>query len=226
MARLPRGVLPGHPHLVVQRALAGVAAFADRQDRQAALDTLREGLATERVQLHAYALTTAELRLVLTPPSAQALSRLMQHLGRRYVAGFNRRHGRQGTLWDGRFGCAVLQEGAACLDALLWVDAASDEAGATSADHHLGRQHNPLLSDPPSWWALGNTPFERELAYRQRLAEGLPAQRAQALTAALRSGWVVGDEAFAALASSTTGRPARPRPRGRPPRRPPGSPTV
>jgi putative transposase len=216
MARLPRLVLPGQPHLVVQRALAGRPAFVDAQDRRAYADALREGLAAQAVRLHAYALTAAEVRLVLTPPDAAALARLMQHLGRRYVSAYNRRHGGQGTLWAGRFGCAALQAGEPCLDAMLWVDGTCEDAGATSAARHVGSGADPLLTDPPAYWALGNTPFEREGAYRERLAAGLAPARADELRRAVVGGWVVGSADFAAQAAATAGRPAQPRPRGRP----------
>lgn len=221
MARLPRLVLPGQPHLVVQRALAGRPAFVDAEDRRAYSAALREGLAAGAVQLHAYALTPAEVRLVLTPPDAAALARLMQHLGRRYVSAYNRRHGGQGTLWAGRFGCAALQAGEPCLDAMLWVDGASDEPGASSAARHVGAQADPLLTDPPAYWALGNTPFEREGAYRERLAAGLAPARADALRRAVVGGWAVGTLVFVADATAAAGRPASPRPRGRPRREDP-----
>lgn len=216
MARLPRLVLPGQPHLVVQRALAGRPAFVDGDDRRSYLHALHVGLATEGVQLHAYALAPDEVRLVLTPPDAAALGRLMQHLGRRYVSAYHRRHSGRGTLWAGRFGCAALQPGAPCLDAMLWVDGASEEPGVTSAARHVGAGADPLLTDPPAYWALGNTPFEREGAYRERLAAGLALARADELRRAVVGGWVVGTPDFAAEAASTAGRPARPRPRGRP----------
>lgn len=221
MARLPRLVLPGQPHLVVQRALAGRPAFVDGLDRQAYIDALREALAAERVQLHAYALTAVEVCLLVTPPTSGAVSRLMQHVGRRYVSTYNRRHGQKGTLWDGRFHCAALQADAPCLDAMLWLDGVSDEPGLTSVARHVGaRPDSPLtvppLSDPPAYWALGNTPFERESAYRQRLSTGLPSARIQALIQAVRGGWVLGSPDFVAQAAAATQRPARPRPRGRP----------
>ena len=66
-----------------------------------------------RVALHAYALLDDAVQLLLRPPSDAALSRMMQALGRRYVAAFNRRHGRSGTLWDGRFRAGVVQPGRA-----------------------------------------------------------------------------------------------------------------
>jgi putative transposase len=223
MARLARLVLPGQAHLVIQRALPGRPAFTDREDRQAYIDALREALAAERVQLHAYALTLNQVCLLVTPPAADAVSRLMQHVGRRYVSAYNRRHAQHGTLWDGRFRCAALQADAPCLEAMLWVDGASDEPGVTSVARHVGAPADtslttPPLTDPAAYWALGNTPFEREGAYRQRLAAGLPDARVEALRRAVLGGWVVGSPDFVAQAAAVARRPAHPRPRGRPPR--------
>jgi putative transposase len=216
MARLPRLVLPGHAHLAILQAPEERAAFVDAIDRQAFLEALREAVANERVQLHAYALLPREARLLLTPPTPAALARLMQGVGRKYVSAYNRRHQRSGSLWGGRYRCAAVESGAPCLDALLWLDGASAEPGVTSASHHVGDRRDAMLVDPPAYWALGNTPFEREAQYRSRLAQGLPEERVTALRQATRGGWVVGSPAFAAVASAETGRAARPRPRGRP----------
>lgn len=219
MARQPRLVLPGQAHLVVQRALPGVRIWADEADVHTWLRALHEGLALHRVQLHAWALAAGEARLVLTPPDAAAPARLVQHLGRHYVAAHRRRHGGRGTLWDGRFRCAVLEPGAAVLDAMRWVESAA--GGPSSAEHHLGRAPDRRLTDPPAYWTLGNTPFEREGAWQQLLQAGLPPGRVQQLEQALRGGWALGSEAFIAQAAGLAQRPVAPRPRGRPRRAPP-----
>ena len=220
MARLPRLTLPGEPHLVVQRALPQRAAFADDIDRRAYAHVLREALSAEQVALHAYALCADEVRLVLTPAAPGSLPRLMQHLGRRFVAHHHRRHGGSGPLWDGRYRCVPL-DSAACLDALRWVDGAAAE-GFSSESRHCGaataRLDDLPLREPPVYWDLGNTPFEREAAYRRLLAEGPPAPRVAQLLAALKGGWAFGAPGFLARAAQSGGRPASPRPRGRPAR--------
>ena len=73
-----------------------------------------------------------------------------------------------------------------------------------------------MLVDPPDYWALGNTPFEREGRFALRLAEGLPPDQAAALTLASQHNWAVGGEAFLAEREAAMGRPLAPRARGRP----------
>jgi putative transposase len=89
----------------------------------------------------------------------------------------------------------------------------------SSAAHHLGTATDTLPSDPPEWWMLGNTPFEREHAWRARLQAGPDPARAAALTRAVQGAWVAGSAAFAAQVEAMAGRPARPRRPGRPPRK-------
>jgi putative transposase len=85
----------------------------------------------------------------------------------------------------------------------------------TGAAHRSGGRRDPLLVDPPEFWQLGNTPFEREAAYRTLLVQGAPAS-APALRAAALGGWAIGSPGFQAELATHEGRPTQPRQRGRP----------
>jgi putative transposase len=225
MARLPRLALAGQLHHLVLRGNGGQALFADDEDRQRCLDMLREALRQHGVALHGYVLLEDSLQLLLTPQSDTGLSAAMQALGRRYVAAFNRRHGRTGTLWEGRYRATVVQPQRHFMALLTLVEWQPQRVGLaanalewpwSSADHHLGRRRDPLVTDHPLFWATGNTPFERELAHRARLEAGLPEAQALTLLDATHKGWALGDAAFLAALAARTERPLQPRPRGRP----------
>lgn len=219
MARLPRLVVPGQAHYLILRALGdlgGRGVCADNQDRDELIAALREAAATEQVQVHAYAILPTELQLLLTPAAEAALGRLVQALGRRYVSAYNRRHGRRGTLWDGRFRCAVVEPGSPRLQVLQLIDGQTAEPGRSSASHRSGGAREALLVDPPEIWQLGNTPFEREAAYRLSLEQGLPPPLAADLRRSALGGWAIGSVGFAAAVSAEGARPARPRAKGRP----------
>lgn len=221
MARLPRLVLPGLAHYIIQRSQGGQSVLAHEADRELLLALIARATAAHQVRLHAFALLDQEVQLLCTPPDVRALSRLMQDIGRRYVSAYNLRHGRSGPLWDGRFRCAVVEPGVAMLDVLCLIDghdATATEAPRTTAGQRMGGPAVAAVGDPPEYWALGNTPFEREAAYRRCLADGLAPDRAAALAAAVHKGWAVGDAAFLAALAQQTDRPVQPRPRGRPPR--------
>lgn len=228
MARLPRFVLVRQPHYIVQQGHNGQPIVADDADRQALMALLRDAAVTHRVEVHAWALLPDRLHLLATPRTeAAALSRMMQTLGRRYVVQFNRRHGRTGTLFDGRFKLAAIDAERWLIDAMRFIEqqpvvAPSDLASDTAPDwssaaHHLGRRGDPLVSDAPGFWALGNTPFEREAAWRRLLDQPLPTDRAAALSAAARRGRPLGSAEFIAkLQGIGTERSLTSRSRGRP----------
>lgn len=228
MARLPRLVAAGHVHHVVQRGHSAQPVFVDDEDRRACLAALHDAARTHGVQVHAYALLPSQVQLLLRPDTAEALGRMMQAAGRRYVAAFNRRHGRSGTLWEGRYRAALVQPGTATLHSLLLIDALLPRHGLaasprdacwSSAPHRLGLRRDPLVSDPTEFWQLGNTPFEREAAYAALLARGLDDAETKRIEHAAAHGWALGSPQFLQEIAAQLGRVVRPRPRGRPPRR-------
>lgn len=226
MARLPRLVVPGHAHYLVLRS--GQALVVDDEDRRQFLAVLREAVHAQRLAINAYALLDDEFHLLLVPPTGDALAAAVQTLGRRYAAGFNRRHARRGALWGGRYRAGIIEAGAHSLDCMCLIDtlavsrglaAAPQDFRWSSAAHRLGQRHDSLLAEPAEFWRLGNTPFEREAAYRARLDSGIGAAAAAELQHAALNGWVLGSAAYVAELASVVGRPMRPRPRGRPARR-------
>lgn len=217
MARRPRLVVAGLAHYVLLRGHNGGVVMRDAEDRQAFLEALRQAVAPRDLVVHAFALLDQQVHLLVRPAAPEALSRAMQTLGRRYVAAFNRRHGRTGTLWDGRFRAAVLEPGATTLLALRHIDAlGKDLPQGSSASARTGGVRPAGVIDPPELWDLGNTPFERELAYGRLLAQDLPAGPLAALQAAAQGGWACGSPGFLDQLAGVSERPVRPAPRGRP----------
>jgi putative transposase len=225
MARLPRLALAGLPHHVLQRGHNRQPVFVDDQDRRAYLAALREAAAGLRVAVHGYVLLDDQVQLLLTPQGPDDLGALMQAIGRRYVAGFNRRHERAGTLWDGRFRASVVEPAAALLQALCFLEQSPVRQGLcasagdwpwSSAPHHLGRSRDRLLSEHPRFWQLGNTPFEREACWQRWLDEPMAAVVLQQHEQALQHSWPIGAGAFLAGIAARVDRPVTPRPRGRP----------
>jgi putative transposase len=223
MARLPRLCVPGRPHLLLQRGHNRQEVFVDDTDRVRFRDLLQEAAARHAVQVHAYGLLDEEVRLLVTPAAPDSLSLLMQAIGRRYVAAFNRRHGRSGALWEGRFRTTVIEPRQHLLPCMLFVEGLAGGgvehalgAGWSSADHHLGVRADPLITEPPQFWALGNTPFEREAAYRVLNEHALTNKQMAEIAAALNAGWPLGSAEFVAQIATETTRRVKPLARGRP----------
>jgi putative transposase len=151
---------------------------------------------------------------------------MMQSLGRSYVAAFNRRHGRLGTLWQGRYRAALIEAAAWLIDCMRHVEAAPLRSGFpaavdfewSSAAHHVGRRLDPLISEHALYWRLGNTPFDREARYRELLEQALTPARMQRIEHAAAQGWALGSDRFVHEIGQRIDRRLQPMSRGRPPR--------
>jgi putative transposase len=225
MARLPRLILPDQPHHVILRGNNRQAIFYSDLDREHLLATLKEVATQYGVAVHAYVLMDNHLHLLAMPPSAEALSRMMQSLGRRYVGWFNARHARSGTLWEGRFRAGLIEGERHLLACMRYIELNPVRAGLcteasqwpwSSAAHHLGFARSPVVTEHPMYWSLGNTPFEREHAYREFLLQGVPASEQLQYTEAALRGRPVGSEGFLTPLAVEHANVVLRRPRGRP----------
>lgn len=220
MARQARSGLAGIPHLLMQRVHEGQSLVRDDVDRQRFVDILRTAAKDHRVAIHAYAVSDQTWWALATPVSEAGLSLMVQAVGRQYVAFFNRRHAREGSLWSGRFRSCVLASAQDLLDAMALVELQAPLQGCSSAPHHLGVRVDPLIAEHAQFWTLGNTPFERDAAWRRRLDDGLPAARQSQLHDAVMKGWALGLEVDILRLQQLTDRRLTPAKRGRPPRSP------
>ena len=122
MARQPRLDLPGIPQHIVQRGNNRLPCFLDDVDRIHYLELLGEALPVTDVRLHAYVLMDNHVHLLVTPPEIGAVGRMMQMLGRNVVRQFNARHGRTGTLWEGRYKSCLVADADYFLRCARYID--------------------------------------------------------------------------------------------------------
>ncbi len=85
MARLPRLTLAAHPHHVIQRGNNGQPICLDRENFQFLKDVLAQSAQRYHVAVHAFVLMDNHFHLLATPPTDDALPKMMQALGRSYV---------------------------------------------------------------------------------------------------------------------------------------------
>lgn len=225
MARLARLTLPGCLHLVTQRGNNRQPVVIDDLDRQVLLDLIAQQAARHQVALHAYVLLPTGMYLLLTPETGAGVPAMMQAVGRAYVRRFNARHGRSGTLWEGRYRSTLIQPERCLLPCMAMMDTEPvraglcPEAGAfawSSHGHHIGQSPDRRLSAHPLYWALGNTPFAREAAYAELVRRGLGAQQLASIQEAAWHGWALGDPAFLESLQQATVRRVQPARPGRP----------
>jgi len=225
MARLPRLTVPGYPHHIIQRGNNRQPIFASPADYDFLLGLLADNAKKFSVAVHAYVLMDNHFHLLATPDTADSLPQMMQAVGRRYVRYFNDRQGRSGTLWEGRYKSTLVQTERYLLACMAYIDLNPVRAGMvadprdypwSSYGPAVGLRSDKLVTPHPLWWALGNTPFAREVAYANLVQAGITAEQQARLTDSALRGWALGDAEFVAdlqkrtarrVAKSSPGRP-------------------
>jgi putative transposase len=122
------------------------------------------------VSVHGYVLMTTHYHAQLTAPNPDALPRMMQSLGRKYVRYFNTRHRRTGTLWEGRYRASLILDERYWFTCLRYIEAnpvracmvesAADYRWSSYRCNAVGTD-DPLVTPHPLYLELGDSPAER-----------------------------------------------------------------
>ncbi|MFL6659148.1 MAG: transposase [Massilia sp.] len=225
MARLPRLVLPHHPHHVIQSANQGQPLFSAAEDYLRFLEWLKLSAKECKVAIHAYVLTPDQVQLLATPASEQGLAQMMQRVGRYYVPWYNSKYGRRGSLFQGRFKTSLIDAASYLMLCSRYIETAPVRAQLageardypwSSFGHHAGLRSDAMVTDHALYWALGNTPFQREAAYLILSEPALSQAQLANLEAAVLKGWPLGSEQFKAELQQRAKRQVLPAKRGRP----------
>jgi putative transposase len=172
--------------------------------------------------IHGWSITPRCILLLATPKHDKSLPGLVQSLGRKFAP-----HLKFGSVFSGRYHSMIPQPNRWILPALIWLEHQPvremlvHDAEAwpwSSAPIHSGatNQSPQWLQPHPDYWQCGNTPFDRQANYRQRLVEGLPASSALHITNFLKGQWALGEDSFIFELQKVATRRVTPNARGRP----------
>ncbi len=210
---------------VTQRGVNRCAIFLDSADRIGYRRLLHDACDKYDVAVHGFVLMDNHVHLLLTPQWAGAMSRAMRWLGQNHVQSFNARHGRCGTLWQGRFKSCLVDSDRHALNVLRYIElnplraamvGAADDYHWSSVHAHVGRVRDPRLTPHPAYLALGADAGARGEAYRSWLAAGIDADDLTRIRRHLAQERALGDDRFQRMLAKTLNLPVACRPRGRP----------
>lgn len=229
MARHPRLRLAGIPLHVIQRGNNRSRCFHSDADRRRFLDYLGQQARRHSVSVHAYALMSNHVHLLMTPEQDDdAIGLVMKFLGQHYVQYFNRTYGRTGSLWEGRFRSCLVDRETYLLCCHRYIEMNPVRAGMvrqpddypwSSYRANAMGQPDPLLSIHPVVAALGRTPDERRAAYRELFQHALESTVIDEIRNATKGGRALGAPPFVTAMAREFGRPVTkvrrgPKPKG------------
>jgi REP element-mobilizing transposase RayT len=202
MARPLRLEFPGAIYHVTARGNARGVVFLDDEDRESFLVCLGEVIVRLGWLCHAYCLMDNHYHLLIETPEGN-LSQGMRQINGIYTQRFNRRHGRVGHLFQGRFKAIVVDRDNYLLELCRYVVLNPVRAAMVKYAERYPWSSYPAtvgLTDSPTWlntdWLLGQFGKYRAVArrhYADFVAEGvgLPSP-----WSAVRGQVLLGSEAF------------------------------
>lgn len=194
MPRHPRIHLANVPTHVVQRGHNRCPVFLQDVDFRIYRSALSRAIDEYECILHAYALMTNHVHLLLTPTRADSLPHLFMSLGSRYSRYFNLKYTRSGTLWGNRYYASQIQSEAQLMRCYRYIDlnpvraglVATPDAYRWSSFRNNGHGHPDSLVMPHDLYlGLGRDDAARRAAYRELCRQGLEQDE----VAAIRRAW-------------------------------------
>jgi len=225
MPRKPRMYLAEIPAHIVQRGNNRDACFFSDDDYLFYLDVLGQGLRRYKVKLHAYCLMTNHVHLLMTPEDESGISRVMQHIGRRYVQYINKTYRRSGTLWEGRHKASLVDADNYLLMCYRYIEmnpvAASmvktpEQYRWSSYQYHAWGKPNDIIRDHFLYEELGSASDIKQHAYRELFKTQIPDVDLHIIKKSMKYNYPLGGQRFKEQVECALGRTVGQNQRGRP----------
>ncbi|HQQ75120.1 MAG TPA: transposase [Pseudomonadales bacterium] len=215
MPRRARLLLPNVPLHIIQRGNNRQACFYADEDYNFYLTWLREYADKTGCRIHAYALMTNHVHLLISADQTETPGALMKALGQRYVQYVNRTYRRSGTLWEGRFRSCLIQEESYLLSCYRYIEL--NPVRANMVEHpeqyrwssyraNARGEHNVLINPHWLYESLGADANHRQAAYRELFRYALDPGLVDNIRGVTNGNYVLGDERFAEQIAAALGR--------------------
>ena len=225
MPRNSRRKVDGVPVHIVQRGVDRSACFRQDEDCELYIGLLVELAPLFECEVHAYALMTNHVHMLISPRRGDGPSHLMKHLGQRYVQHFNRSYQRTGTLWEGRFKSHLVDSQSYLFQCHRYIEL--NPVRALMVDEpwqyrwssyrtNAGLESSLLIVPHPSYMALGTDEEERATRYRTFFCDAPGESELAQIRRCINTGSCLGTPQFVARLEEQLARRAKAAAQGRP----------
>ncbi len=205
MARLPRFFVPGLPLHVIQRGNDRAPIFSGPGDLAFFRECVKYAARKHCVAIHAYVFMTNHVHVLATPGSANGVPKMMQAIGRVYVQYFNSMYQRTGTLWEGRYKAAIVDDDRYLLTCMRYIEQNPVRASmvASPAEYQWSsfranacEATDELIEPHALYRRLGGSAETRKLAYRELFGSPIADDDLRVIRDATQNAWALGGAAF------------------------------
>jgi len=150
--------------------------FKSEEDLTRIKDDIEHSLLKSGCSLHAYAIMTNHVHLLVTPENKEQLAVFMQSIANRYVRYFNAQNNRTGTIWEGRFKSCLVDSEHYLFALYKYIELNPIKAGMvknladykwSSYAHNALGQEDSLISEHALYKALGADSRQRYKSYQK-----------------------------------------------------------
>ncbi|MDA3788403.1 MAG: transposase [Desulfobacula sp.] len=205
MARKPRIHYPGAIYHVMLRGNAKQTIFHNDEECRYFEDILAQGLEQYSLILHAYCWMKNHVHMALQVKD-KPLSKLMQNLSQRYTHWFNKRYGRVGHLFQGRYKAILVDKDAYLLELIRYIHLNPVRANIVidPIDYPLS-SHEAYIGhvQSPSWLIVdrclgqfGKTKSVARAAYLHFMGQATEEELLEQLRHGSQEGRILGNENF------------------------------
>lgn len=198
---------------IIQRGNNRNACFLAKEDYGRYLSCLRTAACQADCAVHAYVLMTNHVHLLLSPAHAAAVPAMMRSVAQKHAQYINWRYRRTGTLWEGRYRAALIQNDTHLLVCQRYVELNPVRARMvqypgqypwSSYRCNAEGRANAIVVAHSTYLELGTDSTVRQTAYRRLFDEPLAESQLQHIRITTNNNFAVGDQEF--LRSVSKGR--------------------
>lgn len=217
MARKVRVFVENAAQHVILKSIDNITLFKEEQDYIVFLEILKELSLNHDMDIHSYILMPQYFEFLATPKHADALSKYMQSLGRKYVGYFNKKYNRTGTLWDGRYKASLIEDKSYLFEVMKYIEQHSHvDYLYSSVGKNLFGRADAIVSQNELYKKLGYTDEKRLNAYSQFFYSDINSAKKEFIASCLERQLVTGSVDFVKNLQQLVGMTLISKERGRP----------
>jgi putative transposase len=186
---------------VIQRGNNRTDIFRSDFDREVFLLMMREASERHGTDIHGYCLMTNHVHVLATPQTPTSLEKTMHLVEGRYAGFFNKRYGRTGSPFDGRYRPTVIGDERSWYACLRYIELNPVRAGIVSnpgeyvwSSYHFNAfgTPDPLLTPHEFYLRLGLSVKDRQTCWAKMCDAGLSTEELDQLRFAVHEARILG----------------------------------
>lgn len=179
--------------------------FQEDEDFTEYLRILEKAREKYGFKLHAYCLTNNHVHLLLSTPTEDNLSIIMQYINGQYAKNYNRRHKRTGHFWGERFYSTIIESESQLLNSIFYIELNMIRNGVTnhpedwkwsSYNPHSKGEETIAVDYHEIYLRLGTTMQERQKKYIAMMNERMMQKGLLTKQPQITHGLIFGSESF------------------------------